>query len=455
MKWNDYKNVDVTNKWVLVFRKNPEPENIHSPFNNYSSFHKKMLVARDKGAIGIIFISQIDDAELFPLRYISGYKNDGIPAIHISNEIANSLFKPLGWTQEKLQETMSLSMESVNFEIPNKTIDATVELNLKKDRAANVVGVIKSGNRKYRDEYVAIGAHFDHLGQGGKGSGSRQQDTLASHPGADDNASGVSGLLEIAQKIASQRSKLKRSVILIGFDAEEKGLLGSKYFTENSPIPIENIVTMINLDMIGRMKESTFTVGGVGTSPNFVNTLDSLSAGKDFKLKTTFPGFGPSDHASFYVKDIPVMFFFTGLHTDYHTPKDTWKLINVKGEKKILSFIYDLVIHLSKKSKRPLFTEAGPKTGQMSQNSQFKVTLGIMPSYGSMKVGLEVDGISKKEGAAAKAGIKRGDVIKSIDGKSIKDIYEYMDRLSELATGMTVPITIERENKKLTLSISF
>ena len=346
-------------------------------------------------------------------------------------------------------------METINFEIPNIKIHVSVDLNIKKDRAANVVGVIKSGNRKYRDEYIAIGAHFDHLGQGGKGSGSRQQELLEIHPGADDNASGVSGLLEIAQKIASQKSKLKRSILLIGFDAEEKGLLGSKHFIENSPVPLESIVTMINLDMIGRMKESTFTVGGVGTSPNFINILDSLSQGRDIKLKTTSPGFGPSDHASFYTKDIPVLFFFTGLHTDYHTPKDTWKLINVKGEKKILNFLYDFVIHLSKESKRPRFTEAGPKTGQMSRVSQFKITLGVLPSYSSTKVGLEIDGLSKKDGPAAKAGIKKGDVIKSINGKTIKDIYEYMDRLSKLKIGMTVPITIERGDETLTLSISF
>ena len=455
IQWNDYNNIDVYDKWVIVFRKSPEPESAHSPFTKHSSFHKKMLLARDKGAIGIIYISKIDDTELFPLKYVSGYTNDGIPAIHISNKTANNIFKPLGWSQEKLQENISRSMETINFEIPNIKIHASVNLNIKNDRAANVVGVIRSGNRKYRDEYIAIGAHFDHLGQGGKGSGSRQQELLETHPGADDNASGVSGLLEIAQKIASQKSRLKRSILLIGFDAEEKGLLGSKYFTENCPVPLENVVTMINLDMIGRMKKSTFNVGGVGTSPNFANILDSLSQNRDIKLKTTSPGFGPSDHASFYTKDIPVLFFFTGLHTDYHTPKDIWKLINAKGEKKILNFLYDFVIHLSKQSKKPLFTEAGPKTGQMSRNTQFKITLGVLPSYGSTKVGLEIDGISKKDGPAAKAGIKKGDIIKSIDGKIIKDIYEYMDRLSELEIGMTIPITIERRGKALTLSISF
>ena len=253
LKWNDYNNINVSNKWVIVFRKNPDPDNTHSPFNKYSSFHKKMLVARDKGAIGIIFISQTNDTELFPLKYISGYKNDGIPAIHISNKIANKIFNPIGWSKEKIQETMNRSMETLNFEIPNMIINASVELNLIKKRAANVVGIIKSGHRKYRDEYIAIGAHFDHLGLGGKKSGSRKQDTLAIHPGADDNASGVSGLLEIAQKLSSYKSKLKRSIIIIGFDAEEKGLLGSKYFTENSPVPLnlfESILGIIGQDIL-------------------------------------------------------------------------------------------------------------------------------------------------------------------------------------------------------------
>ena len=455
VQWNDYENIDVKNRWVIVFRKSPEADNVHSIFREHSSFHKKMLVARDNGAVGIIFVSQVEDTTLFPLNYISGYKNDGIPAIHISNEIANKLFKPLGWTQEMLQETMNRSMESVNFEIPNLTIEASVELKLTKDRAANVIGILKSGNRKYREELIVIGAHFDHLGLGGERSGSRQVDTLAVHPGADDNASGVSGLLEIAQKVSSFKSKLKRSIVFIAFDAEETGLLGSKFFIENPPFPLEQVTTMINLDMIGRMKESTFTVGGVGTSLIFEPLLDSLSLNRGFTVNKTMAGFGPSDHASFYAMDIPVLFFFTGVHSDYHTPKDTWDLINVEGEKRILNYIYDLVIKLSKNNNRPLFKESGPKSSSMSNGVQFKVSLGIMPSYAGTGDGLEIDGISRKDGPAFKAGMKKGDIIKFIDGKPVNDIYEYMERLSNLEKGMTVPIKIMRNGKLITLSVTF
>ena len=300
-----------------------------------------------------------------------------------------------------------------------------------------------------------VGAHFDHIGMGGDGSGSRKPNENAIHPGADDNASGVAGLLELAQKLTAYKSRLKRSILLIGFDAEEKGLQGARHFTEHPTVDLANIITMINMDMIGRMKDSSATAGGVGTSPVFKHLLDSLSRNRWFNLNMTLPGFGPSDHAVFYAKDIPVLFFFSGFHNEYHTPDDTWKLINLQGEKDILELIYDVVFHLARTPDRPVYTEAGPKQGQMNRDTRFKVTFGIMPAYGSMKDGLEVAGISNPDGPAAKAGIKKGDVIKSINGKAIKDIYEYMDRLGELEKGMTVPVLVDRDGAEINLNLSF
>jgi len=212
---------------------------------------------------------------------------------------------------------------------------------------------------------------------------------------------------------------------------------------------------MINMDMIGRMEDSSATVGGVGTSPTFKPLLDSLSINRGFTLNMTLPGFGPSDHAAFYEKDIPVLFFFSGFHNEYHTPDDTWKLINLQGEKDILGLIYDLIFYLARAPDRPVFTEAGPKQVQMNRGPRFKVTLGIMPAYGSMKNGLEVGGVSSTDGPAAKAGIKKGDVIKSINGKMIKDIYEYMDRLRELEKGATIPVLVDRGGTEMKLNLSF
>ena len=454
LKWNDYSGLDVAGKWVIVMRHSPERNNQHSLYTPHSGLHKKMLVARDKGAIGIIYVSQIEDDDLYPLKYRTGFSNAGIPAIHLSNEMADKLFKPVGRTRKNIQNKMNKSLKTVSFKLP-MTINASVELNPIQTRGANVVGLIQSGNRKYRNEYVVVGAHFDHLGMGGAGTGSRKPDTTGIHSGADDNASGTSGLLEIAHKLVSQKSRLKRSIILIGFDAEEKGLLGAKYFVENPLIDLQNIVTMINLDMIGRMKDSSITVGGVGTSPMFEPLLKRESIGRNFTINMTKPGYGPSDHAAFYTNDIPVLFFFTGFHSEYHTPDDSWKLINLKGEKDILNLVYDITFNISRIPKRPVFTEAGPKEGRMQRNTKFKVTFGIVPSYGSTKKGLEVDGISKADGPAAKAGILKGDVIKSIDGKPINDIYEFMDRLGELEPGMTITVLIDRNGAELELPVTF
>ena len=454
LQWNDYKNLDVDGKWVVIMRHSPERHTQHSLYASHSSLHKKMLVARDEGAAGVIFVSQMEDENLYPLTYNRGYKNAGIPVVHLSNKVADNLFKPFGWSRQSIQETMNRSLTSINFNLGSLTFFANIKLTHKKTRAANVVGTIKSGNRKYRDEYIVIGAHFDHLGMGGVGSGSRDPETRSTHPGADDNASGVSGLLELAQKLSAQKSRLKRSIVFIGFDAEEKGLLGSKHFIKNSTIDINKITTMINMDMIGRMVDSSLTVGGVGTSPVFKPMLDSLKAERAFTLGMSNAGFGPSDHASFYIEDVPVLFFFTGIHNDYHTPRDTWKQINLSGTKTLLDLVYDVVFHLSRAKNRPVFSEAGPKQRQMKSTS-LKVTLGVMPSYVGTEIGLKIDGLSDPNGPAAKAGIKKGDIIKAINGKSIKDIYEYMERLGELREGMTVPVMIDRGDKEIKLSVTF
>lgn len=455
VKWDDYKSIDVSGKWVVVMRHSPERNSEHSVFLKHSPLHKKMSVARDQGALGIIFISQLEDENLFPLQYLDNYKDSGMPVIHLSNTNADELLKETGWNRKKIQTYMNNNLKSLSFPLSNTIVKAKIDLSIVNSRAGNIIGLIKSGNREFRDEYIVIGAHFDHVGNGGPSSGSRIPDKEQVHPGADDNASGTAGLMEIAQKLSSQKGRLKRSIILIGFDAEEKGLLGSKYFIKNPTVDLEKIKLMINMDMIGRVKDSSFTVGGVGTSPTFNKLLDSLAFKKPFNLIKSNPGYGPSDHAPFYSESIPVLFFFSGFHDEYHTPGDTWKLINLKGEKKILDFIYSITFYLSRVKEPPLFTESGPKKVVMNNNSSFNVTMGIIPNYSSSALGLEIDQLSKNNGPAARAGLLPGDVIKSINGKKVNDIYDYMDRLGELQPGMEVPVRIERQREKFELNVLF
>ena len=454
-KWNDYKDIDVLGKWVMVMRHGPERGDPNSDFRTHMPLYKKMLVAQDMGASGIVFISQIEDEDLFPLEYVPGYSNEGIPSIHLSNKRADKLLSSFGWSRKSIQETMNRSRESVSFNIEGYQLKTKVNLNIAESRAANIVGVIKSGNRKYRDEYIAIGAHFDHIGYGGAGSGSRSQKENTVHPGANDNASGTAGLLELAQKLSANKGRLKRSVLLLGFDAEEKGLLGSKHFVEKPTLPLVQIKTMINMDMIGKVKDSVVNISGVGTSPVFRPLLDSLKFMHPLKLTLSDAGLGPSDHASFYTKEIPVLFFFSGFHDEYHTPEDTWKKINLKGEKDLLDLVYDVVNNLSRSKNAPSFSATNPLKTQSSMATSFKVTMGIMPSYNSSKEGLEIDAISKANGPAANAGITGGDIIKSINNKPVKGIYDYMARLEEIDKGMTVPVQIERGGEIKTLMVTF
>ena len=453
--WNDYKDLNVDGKWVMVMRHSPERENPHSIYAPHSDLHKKMIEARDRGAAGIIFISQVEDSTLIPFKYIPGYSKSGIPAIQIDNEVADNILNSVGSSRKIIQDKMNNNLKPESFKISNIKISANVELKNIYSRAANVIGKIVSRNHKYRDEYVVIGAHFDHLGYGGPGSGSLKPDTNAIHNGANDNASGTAGLLELAHKLQNNRQLLKRSILLIGFDAEERGLLGSKYFIQNPTVEKSNIVTMINMDMIGKMKDSTVVIGGVGTSPIFEKILDSLSIDSGLKFEFNQAGYGPSDHASFYSENIPVLFFFTGDYdNNYHLPEDDWQSINLKGERQILNVIHNLVIDISRQNLKPSFTLAGPKKQQTQRNNN-KIKLGIIPHYGGTIDGLKIDKIYDPNGPAARAGIRSGDIIKSINKKPVKDIYEYMKRIKDLKKGQSVSMDIKRDGRIIMLTVRF
>ena len=453
--WNDYKDLNVDGKWVMVMRHSPERENPHSVYAPHSDLHKKMIEARDRGAAGIIFISQVEDSTLIPFKYIPGYSKSGIPAIQIDNEVADNILNSVGSSRKIIQDKMNNNLKPESFKISNIKISANVELKNIYSRAANVIGKIVSRNHKYRDEYVVIGAHFDHLGYGGPGSGSLKPDTNAIHNGANDNASGTAGLLELAHKLQNNRQLLKRSILLIGFDAEERGLLGSKYFIQNPTVEKSNIVTMINMDMIGKMKDSTVVIGGVGTSPIFEKILDSLSIDSGLKFEFNQAGYGPSDHASFYSENIPVLFFFTGDYdNNYHLPEDDWQSINLKGERQILNVIHNLVIDISRQNLKPSFTLAGPKKQQTQRNNN-KIKLGIIPHYGGTIDGLKIDKIYDPNGPAARAGIRSGDIIKSINKKPVKDIYEYMKRIKDLKKGQSVSMDIKRDGRIIMLTVRF
>jgi hypothetical protein len=305
-----------------------------------------------------------------------------------------------------------------------------------------------------KNEYVIIGAHYDHLGMGGEGSSSRATDTIATHYGADDNASGVAMMLELAEKFAAIPEGSRRSILFLAFSAEEMGLIGAKYFAENSYIEHNQVNAMINLDMVGRLKEtSVLQVGGAGTATEMRQILESLNDTTSLRLALSDEGYGPSDHSAFYGKNIPVVFASTGAHLDYHTPFDTEERINYEGMIKVSDYIYAVTETLANSNDRLTFAEAGPKDGGSRGMRRKGVTLGIMPDFaGNVGDGLRADFVTPGK-PAAMGGMQKGDIIKSINGKAVNNIEDYMFRLNQLKQGETITVEILRNEKRELLLI--
>jgi hypothetical protein len=334
-------------------------------------------------------------------------------------------------------------------------VTATADVVKTRVTAQNVVGILEGTDPVLKNEYVIIGGHFDHLGMGGEGSGSRAPDMPAIHNGADDNASGTAGVIELAQKLSANRSKLKRSVVFVAFTGEEMGLLGSKEFVSKPPIDLKKVNAMINLDMIGRLNPETrlIIIGGTGTSAESDSILKKLEVGRSFKATHSADGYGASDHSSFYSENIPVFFFFTGVHDDYHTPTDDADKINYTGEVAVLDMAYDLANELVV-GKRLSFRESGTKQAPR-YGRNMKVTLGIVPDMVSNdNNGLRVDGV-RKGGPADKAGIIKGDRVISIEGQPVTNIYDYMARLGKLKPGQIASVEIVRNEVKQILIVQF
>ncbi|CAN5254495.1 M20/M25/M40 family metallo-hydrolase [soil metagenome] len=313
--------------------------------------------------------------------------------------------------------------------------------------AYNIVGYIdnKAANT------IIIGAHYDHLGLGNQGSSLEANSAGIIHNGADDNASGTSGVIELARYFKTNKVTEKNNFLFICFSGEELGLYGSKYFTEHPTIDLAKVNYMINMDMIGRLEATKgLFVSGSGTSPVWEPLLKRLST-TEIPIKTDSSGTGPSDHTSFYLKNIPVLHFFTGSHSDYHKPSDDIEKINVAGEASVLNVIIKLIEAVDKDSKLAFLTT---KSKNMGGAAPFKVTLGVMPSYTSEEAGLKVDGVIDDR-PAAKAGILSGDLILKIGEYDIKDIQDYMKSLGKFEKGQTVPVVVKRKDQMVTVSLTF
>ena len=401
------------------------------------------------------------------------------------------------FAQYKLKTGFRAANGKMNFLQPFSYLprDAKGEIpaDAKPAEAYNVIGVLEGTDAVLKNEVVIIGAHYDHLGKGGMGS--LAADSIEIHHGADDNASGVATVLELARQFAKEK-KNKRTIVFAAFGGEEEGLLGSKFYVNNPSFPLDKTVAMINLDMVGRLHENKLTVGGIGTASEwreltlriainmptlgmFQTPEASKSKAEDnsklstpiassqtpilsavppkipvkdqaFNLQLNEDGFGPSDHSSFYAKQIPVLFFFTGTHADYHKPTDTAEKINYEGLLKITNYISEIVKTIDQNPKRPTYAVA--KSSGTGGRTGFNVTIGVVPSYAESSGGLLLDGVRDGSPAAA-AGIKAGDKIVKFAGKEIRNISDYTSVLGELKADTEYEIEVVRGSERLTLKV--
>jgi hypothetical protein len=454
LKWNDYDGVDVKGKWVMILRGDPEPENNKSPYISFSADRDKALMAKDMGAAGVLMVSGplFDPQDTFEPLNMEGYSVD-IPVLRIKKEIADVILSKSTNTIELLEKKLNETKKPFSFST-NVSVNGKAEIVREMANTRNVVMLLPGEDPKLKDEYIILGAHFDHLGMGGPGSGSRALDTIGIHHGADDNASGVAMMLELAEKFAETKGSHKRSIICLSFSGEEEGLLGSKHFVDDPGIDLSKVNVMFNLDMVGRLNETNnLQISGVGTAAGLKAIIYAKTDTSVIKLTLSDEGYGPSDHSSFYGKNIPVLFYFTGAHMDYHTPTDTWDKINYKGMVEISDLIYTMADYLASDNSKLQFKEAGPKVESGGSPRRKGVTLGIMPDFaGVVKNGLRADFVTPGK-PAAMGGMQKGDIIKVIDGKTVNNIQDYMFRMGQLKHGQTISVEVLRNDKKVVLLI--
>ncbi len=457
LKWNDYENLDVDGKWVMILRADPEPENDSSLFIAYGGDRDKVLTARDKKAAGIIFVNGVvssKDDKLMGNTFSRVTASAGLPAINITRALADSILS-YEKSIEQIEKEIIENGTTLGFST-SSTISVSTDLERVEMETQNIIAVIEGSDPVLKNEYIVIGAHYDHLGMGGHGSGSRVPDTIAVHNGADDNASGVSAVIELAEKFNSEKENLKRSVILMAFGAEEMGLLGSQFFTNEPTINLKDIVLMVNFDMIGRLDKDkrTLMIAGTGTADQMEELLKKHEDNSNMSFTHSPEGYGASDHASFYGAGVPVMFFFTGAHEDYHTPFDDPDKINYEGEKEIIDFTYPLILDVVNNDDRLVYKEAGPVRKQSGRGrGGLKVKFGIMPDFTSTaNDGLGVGGVTPG-GPGSIAGMKKGDKIIAIEGMPVTNIYDYMARLKKLKPGQRVSVDIIRDGEKQILMV--
>ncbi len=461
-KYDDYTHLDVAGKAVIVLRNEPQKNDEKSAFDGrqptqYSSIVNKAINARNHGARAMILVNdapgQGEEDSLIKFGSLTGPDNSGILIVQCKRDAVDRWLAAAKKSLLQSQKAIDESFQPQSEPLAGVKLVLNISVEHSKAETQNVAGLLRGSDPKLAAEAIVIGAHYDHLGLGSSGGTLAPSQMGTPHPGADDNASGTAAVMELARALSARRAELKRSIVFLAFSGEELGLLGSAWYTKNPLWPLEKTAAMLNLDMVGRLRSNRLHVGGMGTSPVFKEIVEAANT-TGIELSFNPSGFGASDHSSFYVKNLPVLFFFSGLHADYHKPSDTAEKIQYADEARVGDLVLRTAVALASREEKPQFVrvqETRPVTGTGGTGG-YGAYFGSIPDMGEQIEGVKFADV--RDGSpAAKAGLKGGDVLVEFAGKPIKNLYDFTYALQAHRPGETVEVVVVRGAERLKVPV--
>ena len=462
-RYNSYEGLDVKDKIVLLLRYVPEGVEAarRAQLNRYSGLRYKAMMARERGAKAVLVVTGPNSpnaGELLPLTNDGSSAGSGIVAASISGAAADALLAPGGKQLKELQTALDTENPHAEggFFLPKIKVQLAVGIEHIRKADRNVIGLLPPTGGS--EEYVLIGAHYDHLGRGAAGSSMARADEEGQvHPGADDNASGTAVVLELAASLAAERAaqpeKFRRGIIFALWSGEEIGLLGSAAFCEKPPVPLAKVAAYVNFDMVGRLRENKLTMQGVASSKWWRREIEKRNVAAGFNLTLQDDPYLPTDTTSLYPKRIPVLNFFTGSHEDYHRPTDTADKLNTEGMERIAKFAQQIVLDLASAPERPDFARVERSDAGRGSRDTLRAYLGSIPDYSTEVKGVKLSGV-RAGSPAEKGGLKGGDVIVEFAGQKIANIYDYTYALDAVKIGTAVKVTVEREGQRVEVTVT-
>ncbi len=512
-QYDDFHGVDVKGKIVLLIRRNPFQHDPHGAFavghgiSRHAALTTKLSHAFTHGAAAVLFVNdphtaraeqeelatQVKKAEqqleavaekliapgaspekllnelrhalehlkqvreilanhkgdvLMPFGYGGTRSGKSIPCFHITQKVANEILEAgLGQNLKQLEATINETKRPVSKELTGWTGQLTASVEQIKANVKNVIGVLP-GSGPLAEETIVIGAHYDHLGRGGDSSLAPESKEI--HFGADDNASGTAGLLELARRLGSRKSPLSRRILFVAFSAEERGLLGAEHYVDHPIVPLSSTIAMFNMDMIGRLEDDKLIVFGTGTSQRWDSLVEQVAKKSNLTLSKKPEGFGPSDHAAFYTKKIPVLHLFTGTHSEYHRPTDTWDKINAEGEARVIDFLEEIIIDTAQAPSKPDYVHLqGMATLERTGNRPY---FGSIPDFSNESAGYAIQGVTPGS-PAEKGGLAAGDVIIRLGDSKIGGLEDFDLALRKFSAGQQIDVTVLRNGEEQQLKV--